>query len=135
MKPRFSDLMNPLSIQAPRLRGWFANSLSTQIPKIIHVLATHPICQKVVKREFRPAAQPQKCVVSFEQYPVWLWSLCPCDCWSHILIILKQMRGDCISFTCPHGQNSSTRLLRYHRFSAQETTPQSGGSVAHAYLW
>jgi hypothetical protein len=46
---------------------------------------TQPISQKVVKRGFRPAAQPQKCVVSFERYPVWLWALRPCD-WSHILI-------------------------------------------------
>ena len=47
--------------------------------------STQPISQKVVKRGFRPAAQPQKCVVSFERYPVWLWSLRPCD-WSHIII-------------------------------------------------
>ena len=47
--------------------------------------STQPISQKVVKQGFRPAAQPQKCVVSFEQYPDRLWSLRPCN-WSHILI-------------------------------------------------
>ena len=53
--------------------------------------STQPISQKVVKRVFRPAAQPQKCVVSFERYPVWLWALRPCD-WSHILITKTDAR-------------------------------------------